>query len=133
MDKRLRRMTKYGMLKAWPDNLILQTLSDDIPKLEEGGIELILDALKEYPDIKVVIIDSYGAARSFAGSTSPYSFVEDYKFGQKLQFLSLRHNIGLIIIHHLNKGKHSHTPHRISGTVGVQSPADTFRSPVYHK
>ncbi len=50
-------------------------------------MELMDEALQEFPDIRAIVVDSYGAARSFAGNTQAYSFVSDYQFGSMLSIV----------------------------------------------
>lgn|GEM_PF-3204213 len=126
LKDRLNKMVPYSYTKKHPKNVFWKSISEDIPKLEEGGIELIKESLDENDEIKVIIIDTYNSARSFGGTSSGYNMREDQQFGNQLQKIALERKVSIIMIHHFNKTNHSHAPNKVSGTMGMQGSADTI-------
>ena len=76
--------------------------------LNEGLIEELEDYLKEFPKIKLIIIDTLQKVRGTQGRTeSAYS--HDYKEISKLKKFADEHELCILAIHHLRKMKDKKT------------------------
>ena len=96
-------------------------------KLTEGLEEQIESWIKETPDARLVVIDTYvRALPTKARKTFKERYEIDSQQLSELQRLSLEYNITIIIIHHTTKGKHDDAFNEISGSVAVQAIADTL-------
>ena len=122
--KRIKRRFKTMGVKAEDKrpNFIFKS-----EKLTEGLEEQIEDWIKETPDARLVVIDTYvRALPTKARKTFKERYEIDSQQLSELQRLSLEYNITIIIIHHTTKGKHDDAFNEISGSVAVQAIADTL-------
>ena len=116
------RMEKLLDGKDFPENLHLAIKCEP---LNEGLIDELEQKLKEYPDIKLIVIDTLQKVRGVQGKNqNPYDY--DYKEIGKLKDFADKHKICILAIHHLRKMKdHSDPFNNISGTTGITGAADT--------
>ena len=95
--------------------------------LTEGLEEQIEEWIKETPGAQLVVIDTYYHALP---TSLKRSFKERYEIDSKnlskIHRIALDYNIAIIIVHHTTKGKHEDTFNEISGSVAMQSIADTL-------
>ena len=122
--KRIKRRFKTMGVKAEdkrPD-FIFKSCS-----LTEGLEDQIENWIKETPNAQLVVIDTY--AKTLPTSNKK-NFKERYEIDSQnlsgLQRIALDYNIAILIIHHTTKGKQDDTFNEISGSVGMQSIADTL-------
>ncbi len=96
-----------------------------IEPLNEGLLEELEEQLKQHPNIKLIILDTFQKIRGNQGKTeSAYSY--DYKEVGKLKAFADSHKICILVIHHLRKGKDKSDPfNQISGSTGLTGAADT--------
>lgn len=96
------------------------------PRFEEGGVDLIEATLAKYPDIQLVVIDTwvnFRAAQTNKGSL----YEQDYKPLSTLQDLCKRHpHLTILGIHHVNKSDNEDVFKKISGTTGITAACDTI-------
>ena len=95
--------------------------------LTEGLEEQIEDWIKETPDARLVVIDTYYHAlpKNLKRSNKERYEIDSQNLSG-LQRIALDYNITILIVHHTTKGKHDDTFNEISGSVGMQSIADTL-------
>ena len=95
--------------------------------LTEGLEEQIEDWIKETPDARLIVIDTYYHAlpKSLKRSNKERYEIDSQNLSG-LQRIALDYNITILIVHHTTKGKHDDTFNEISGSVGMQSIADTL-------
>lgn len=112
--------------KVAPTNLYF--LEDDIsfPKLNDGGLEEIQKTLNEYPDIKLVIIDTLGRSRADQKRSDNNIYLADYELLALLQTFALKNKIAVLMVHHTKKGSEEYVFDEISGTTGITGAADTM-------
>ena len=95
--------------------------------LTEGLEEQIEDWIKNTPNAQLVVIDTYYYALP---QRSQKSFKERYEIDSKnlsgIHRIALDYNIAILIVHHTTKGKQDDSFNEISGSVGMQSIADTL-------
>lgn len=122
-DSRLQeRMKKVFVDKDIPDNLYLATKCEP---LDKGLIEQLENKLEEYPDIKLIVIDTLQKVRGVQGrNQNAYDY--DYKEIGKLKEFADKHKICILVVHHLRKMKDYDDPfNNISGSTGIPGVADT--------
>lgn len=117
-----KRLKKVLNKKEIPSNF---HLAINCEPLNEGLIEELESYLKEYPKIKLIIIDTFQKIRGHQGkSESAYSY--DYKECSKLKRFADQHELCILLIHHLRKMKDKSDPYnQISGSTGLIGSADT--------
>jgi hypothetical protein len=95
--------------------------------LTEGLEEEIENWIKETPDAKLVVIDTYYYALPKSLKRSNKERYEiDSRNLSGIHRIALDYNIAIIIVHHTTKTKHEDTFNEISGSVGIQAIADTL-------
>lgn len=122
-DSRLQeRIKKVFGDKDIPDNLHLATKCEP---LDKGLIEQLENKLEEYPDIKLIVIDTLQKVRGVQGrNQNAYDY--DYKEIGKLKEFADKHKICILVVHHLRKMKDYDDPfNNISGSTGIPGVADT--------
>ena len=94
--------------------------------LKTGLCDMLDNFLETHPDIGLVIIDTFQFVRDCAPKKeAPYA--TDYREVSTLKQFADRHNIALMLIHHLNKRADDGDPYNmISGTTGITGAADTM-------
>ena len=116
------RMGKILGDKDFPENLHLAIKCEP---LNEGLIDELEQKLKEYPDIKLIVIDTLQKVR---GSQNKNQNLYDYDYKEigKLKNFADEHKICILAIHHLRKMKDTSDPfNNISGSTGITGAADT--------
>lgn len=116
------RMEKVFGDKDIPDNLHFATKCEP---LDKGLIEQLENKLEEYPDIKLIVIDTLQKVRGVQGrNQNAYDY--DYKEIGKLKEFADKHKICILVVHHLRKMKDYDDPfNNISGSTGIPGVADT--------
>ena len=112
--------------KVAPTNLYF--LEDDIifPKLNDGGLDEIQKVLTEYPDIKLIIVDTLGRSRADQKRSDNNIYLADYELLALLQTFALKNKIAILMVHHTKKGSEEYVFDEISGTTGITGAADTM-------
>jgi len=94
----------------------------DFPRMGEGGIEKLKHILKTNTDIRMIVIDPLVKFKPV--KTNGYD--ADYKYLSILKTLGERHNVAILLVHHLKKAKTSDAIDGFSGSVGITGAADTL-------
>ena len=97
----------------------------EIQKANRGGLKEIEDWLVENPDAALVILDVLKMYRSErSAKTNPYD--QDYTDIRPLTALANKYKVGIVIVHHTNKGNAQAVDpfDRVSGTGGISGAAD---------
>lgn len=116
------RMNKVFGDKVFPDNLHFATKCEPI---DNGLIEQLKNKLKEFPDIKLIVIDTLQKVRGVQGKNQN-SYDYDYKEIGKLKEFADEHKICILVVHHLRKMKDNTDPfNNITGSTGITGAADT--------
>lgn len=92
-------------------------------KLDSGLIEQIEEWLKAHPGARLVVIDTLGSVRG-RSSEKRTLYEQDYEVGSALTALANRHNVALLIVHHLRKGDADDVVDEISGSTGLTGGLD---------
>ena len=78
--------------------------------------------LKQYPNARLIIIDTLQKVREAAGDR--YSYASDYEIIGQLKTFADHHNICILIVHHTRKQQAEDSFEMISGTTGLLGCAD---------
>lgn len=118
VKERLERQFQDG---DWPENL---HVTDECPRMDEGG-EGWLDAfLTEHPAVRYVVLDPLVNVRGAGRNSQGNAYHADYDDLAVFKRLARRHRVALVIIHHTSK-KISDDPFQIiSGTQGILGSVD---------
>ena len=103
------------------ENLYLET---NWHRIDDGGIEDLVNWIEDHPDTRVVIIDTLALIRPKNSSKNDYQ--SDYSTISKLKQVADRFNIAMIILHHLRKMVADDPFDQVSGTTGQTGSADTI-------
>lgn len=91
-------------------------------KLSSGLEKQLDDFISEYPDTRLIIIDTLQKIREDISDT--YSYAKDYEIIGKLKSYADSKKICLLIVHHTRKQKAGDKFDMISGTSGILGCAD---------
>ena len=117
IQNRLFRLTE----DAAPDRLYFQSACETIGQGLERQIETFL---ARHPETGLVIIDTLQKVREADPTTGIYA--SDYQDMSVLKALADRHNIALLLVHHLRKQSAADPFQQISGSNGLMGAADTI-------
>jgi hypothetical protein len=105
-----------------PDNFYIYT---QWPKLDEGGTGQLNDFLRDHPNCKLVMVDTLAKVRHKRGKNNGL-YEDDYEAITGLKMIADRHNIAIVLVHHVNKSKPADILESVSGTTGLTGAADTI-------
>lgn len=91
-------------------------------QLGKGLSEQLQSFTREYPDTRLIIIDTLQKVREMGGES--YSYSTDYDIITQLKQFADAHKICLLLVHHTRKQKAEDTFDMISGTNGLLGAAD---------
>jgi hypothetical protein len=91
-------------------------------KLTDGLIVQLEDYLKDYPDSKMIVIDTLQKVRT---ASKDNAYASDYGDISLLKDFADRHSLAVIVVHHIRKQKDSDVFNMVSGTTGLTGSADT--------
>lgn len=115
LQKRLYRM--FGAEST--DKLHLAITSNQL----DNGLDKQLERfVQEYPETRLIIIDTLQKIRETGGSD--FNYINDYQLMSNLKRISDSKGICLLIVHHTRKQKADDIFDMISGTTGLYGGAD---------
>lgn len=114
----------YQITDEAPSTLRYATACEKIGK---GLEQQIVDFLREFPQTKLVIIDTLQKVRNVGSpNVRDGMYAVDYSDISALKALADRHGIAIIFVHHLRKMADVNDPFNdVSGTAGIVGAADT--------
>ncbi len=119
LQKRMKDILKGAPA---PDRL---HLSNEWPRLDEGGLDYLVEWLENHPDAKLVVIDTMIKIRPPAKGKNIYS--EDYHALEALLPVASRFEVSILVVHHFNKMSDAQDPlDAISGSTGLTGGVDGF-------
>ncbi|MBA7526673.1 DNA primase [subsurface metagenome] len=104
-----------------PENL---NFSIRWPRIIDGEIPGLDQAIKEMPDPRLVIIDTLEIIRPVQKGQQKTQYTVDYNDVITVKQLADKHGIAILIIHHLRKAASEDIMDDISGTFGLTGAAD---------
>jgi RecA-family ATPase len=103
-----------------PDNLHFAVMAEQIG----SGLQQQIEAfVKTQPDCRLVIIDTLQRVRGADISTNAYA--NDYRDICELKQLADKHQLAIILVHHLRKHTDKDPFMKVSGTTGLTGGVDT--------
>ncbi len=100
-------------------------LANEWPRLDEGGLDYIVEWLESTPDARLVVIDTMVKIRPPAKGKNIYS--EDYHALEALIPVASRFGVSILVVHHFNKMADAQDPlDAISGSTGLTGGVDGF-------
>jgi len=126
-QRRLKsRLDKLLNGQTAPELLLMFDAGVGWQKLDQGGFQQLEELLRQHEDTKLVIIDTLQRIKP-AGKRHQTSYENDYNAIGELQKLSIKHHIGIILVHHLRKSDSTSGDvfDEISGSLGLTGVADT--------
>jgi hypothetical protein len=120
LQKRLRRLVKDS-----PDLSRLH-YATEWESADRGGVDDLDAWLEEHPATRVVAIDTLKRIRPrSSGKRNPYE--EDYEAIQPFAQLAAKHNVCIVILHHLNQQSEPHDPFdAFSGSSGLTAATESI-------
>ena len=121
--KRRLRTRLIAMLNgsSAPDNFYIETMW---PKMDAGGLDQLEAKIQEIPDLRLVIIDTMKKIKATPKSRNPNPYDVDYENVASIKTLADKHNISILVIHHLRKTASEDIMDDFSGTFGLTGAAD---------
>lgn len=120
-ERRLKgRLTKMLQDKAAPERLYFAT---DWPGSSEGGCEALEQWLKQYPQARLVVVDTLAKFRPPVGATHNL-YEADYGSMQGLKRLSDLYRVAILVVHHTRKGQSEDPLEDVSGSTGLTAGVD---------
>lgn len=114
----------YKLVDEAPSNLRIAVACEKIGK---GLEEQINTALNEYPQTKLIIIDTFQKVRNAGGSVRDGIYAVDYADVTALKEIADKNKIAVMFVHHLRKVKDLDDPFNdVSGSTGIAGAADTM-------
>ena len=105
-----------------PSNLLFSVWCQ---QLGHGLQEQLEGHLRQFPQTRLIIIDTLQKVRDNAGSRGSL-YAADYSDMAALKQLADRHNVCILLVHHLRKLTDSADPfNEVSGSTGIQGAADS--------
>lgn len=90
-------------------------------KLTDGLIVQLEDYLKEYPDSRLIVIDTLQKVRT---ASKDNAYASDYGDISQIKEFADRHSLAVIVVHHIRKQNDSDVFNKVSGTTGLTGSAD---------
>lgn len=123
-ERRLKtRMDKLLCSRPAPEGFYFAT---EAQALDNGLLDALEAFLAAHGDVRLIVLDTYQRIRGAAqGREGAYS--ADYRETGALKAFADRHNVALLLVHHLRKMRDDGDPFAmISGTTGISGAADTM-------
>ncbi len=95
-------------------------------KINQDGLNDIIDIIRAHEDLRMVIIDTFGAAFAVEKEYRGNAFHADYTMIGQLQELARELDVSVLLLHHTRKARSESTFENILGTVGVIAAPDTL-------
>lgn len=97
----------------------------DIPRLDEGGEQVLEEWLEEHPECRLVILDTLARIRPYSrGSSGGYQ--EDYEAVRPLVRLAGDHGVAIVVVTHTRKASATDVLDEINATTGLMGGVDGF-------
>ena len=114
---RLERVLATG----WPEHL---HLTEECPRMDEGGETWLRHYLTEHPDVRYVVLDPLINVRGSGRRGESGIYTGDYDDMNAFKRIVREHQVCLLLIHHVNKIKSDDPFACISGSNGILGAVD---------
>ncbi len=95
----------------------------DCPPLSDGGLEVIERWLRDHPDARLVVIDTFARVRT-SGRSGTFSYWEDVRDLTPLCKMGYDHRVGIQAVHHCKKESTQDPLDEVSGSNGLSGTPD---------
>lgn len=113
----------YQLLDQAPVNLRFATACEKIGAGLEQQIGL---ALHDFPQTRLIVLDTFQCARNLVVAAKDRMYAVDYADVSALKTIADNNNIAIIMVHHLRKLTDQNDPfNNLSGSTGIGGAADT--------
>jgi hypothetical protein len=117
------RMTKLlGTQQEWPERLHFRC---EMPRLSEGGLDVIKDWIRAANQPRLVIVDTLAMVRA-PKKRDESNYEADYNAVKELRTLANELGIAIVLVHHLRKQEADDAFDTVSGTLGLTGAPDTI-------
>lgn len=121
-DRRLQE--RMNQVAGDRDGLDLFFHSEEAPSLDDGLFDDIDDQMKQHPEIKLVVIDTFQKIRGQA-KRNEGAYQHDYSETGRIQKFALKRDISILLVHHTRKIiDPNDLIGNVSGTNGTAGAAD---------
>lgn len=112
------------------DDLSRLTIAYKVPRQHQGGLEFIDWWCSDHPDARLVIIDTLQKFRKQL-SNKANVYAEDYDILSEIKYLADKHDVAILILHHLKKVRPKDELAMdwidfFSGSAGISGSADAL-------
>lgn len=122
-DRRLKnRMAQMMGDDVFPSKLATVT---EWPRMDAGGAELLDEWIGNHPGTRLVIIDTLAKVRPQRGRAGNV-YDEDYEAAAMIKGVADKHEICILVLHHLRKMTGDDPLDMISGTLALPGAADAI-------
>lgn len=123
-ERRLKtRMDKLLYSRPAPEGFYFAT---EAHTLDDGLLDELEAFLAAHGGVKLLVLDTYQRVRG-AAQVREGAYSADYRETGALKAFADRHNVALLLVHHLRKMRDDGDPFAmISGTTGISGAADTM-------
>jgi Bifunctional DNA primase/polymerase, N-terminal/AAA domain/Primase C terminal 1 (PriCT-1) len=121
--RRLQTRLKKMLTKMPDQSLTRLTTFTEWPRMHQGGLEAIEAWLKQHPEARLVVIDTWGRFRPPKAKGAD-AYQEDYEQGAGLKALADECDVCIVIVHHCRKTEGEDPFDAISGTLGLTGSVD---------
>src|SRR5262249_42094266 len=98
------------------------------PRMDDGGLDLLRAWLDEYPDARLVIIDTLAKVRPRASSRTGASYEDDYAALGMLKQVADDYGVAVVVVTHVRKMRSDSNDvfDTVMGTTAITGAADTI-------
>lgn len=90
-------------------------------KLSDGLLVQLEEYMKEYPNSKLIVIDTLQKIRT---ASKDNAYANDYGDISLVKDFADRHSLAVVVVHHIRKQNDSDVFNKVSGTTGLTGSAD---------
>ena len=94
------------------------------PRLNEGGVECLEAYLKEHPQVRLVVIDTWAKVAPRATNRQSSQYAGDYEALTPLKTLADTYHVSILAVHHLRKMGSTDVLDEITGSIGITGAVD---------
>lgn len=118
------RMAAVCPLARWPARLTFWH-ADDMPRLDDGGLEALREWIRAQPNPRLIAIDTLKFVRPLKRKDED-SYAYDYRSITPIKALADEFGIAIVVVHHTRKMGADDQLEAVSGTNGLTGAADTI-------
>jgi len=116
-----RRMKKLFKSDPWPSRL---SFVCDMPRLKDGGVQLIREWIECHPEARLIAIDTLVKVRD-PRAVQDSSYEADYASVAQLKSLADEKGVAIVLVHHVRKMAADDPLDTVSGTTGLTAAVDS--------